>query len=128
MRALVDLGAALRRTNQRADAREPLRCALEMAVKNGARALATRARTELAAAGSRPRRVAVSGLESLTPSERRVAEMAAQGMSNREIAHALFVTRATVESHLHSAYRKLDVASRRDLAKALESDAAGARS
>jgi DNA-binding CsgD family transcriptional regulator len=58
-------------------------------------------------------------VEALTPSERRIAEMAAEGMSNPEIAQALFVTRKTVEAHLAGAYRKLDIRSRGELAGAL---------
>ena len=120
MRALVDLGAALRRENRRTDAREPLERASDMASRGGPLALSERARVELAAAGARPRRDALlSGPESLTPSERRIAELAATGQSNREIAQALFVTPKTVEYHLRNAYRKLDIQTRRELAQAL---------
>jgi DNA-binding CsgD family transcriptional regulator len=63
--------------------------------------------------------VRLSGADALTPSERRVAELAAAGRSNPEIAHLLFVTRRTVETHLTSAYRKLDVRSRDELAARL---------
>ena len=120
MRALVDLGAALRRENRRTDAREPLERASDMASRGGLLALVERARVELAAAGARPRREALlSGPESLTPSERRIAELAATGQSNREIAQALFVTPKTVEYHLRNAYRKLDIQTRRELAEAL---------
>ena len=77
------------------------------------------ARTELYAAGSRPRREALSGPDSLTPSERRVAELAAAGQSNRDIAQALYVTPKTVEVHLTSAYRKLGIARRSGLSAAL---------
>ena len=118
-RALVELGAALRRGNHRSEAREPLRRGLELATRCGAAPLAERAETELLATGARPRRVALSGVESLTPSERRVAEMAAEGDTNREIAQALFVTPKTVEVHLSSAYRKLGISSRSQLPKAL---------
>jgi DNA-binding CsgD family transcriptional regulator len=104
-RALTDLGAALRRANRRAEAREPLRRGLDLAVRCHATPLVERARGELVAAGARPRR-AVSGVDALTPSELRVARMAAEGMSNRAIAQALFVTVKTVEVHLGSAYRK----------------------
>jgi class 3 adenylate cyclase/DNA-binding CsgD family transcriptional regulator len=118
-RALVELGSALRRANRRSDAREPLRLGRELATLCGAAPLAERAETELLATGARPRRIALSGAESLTPSERRVAQMAADGRTNREIAQALFVTPKTVEVHLSSAYRKLDIASRTQLAAAL---------
>jgi DNA-binding NarL/FixJ family response regulator len=59
----------------------------------------------------------------LTPSERRVADLAADGLSNRDIAQTLFVTPKTVEVHLTSAYRKLDIATRQQLADALAGDA-----
>lgn len=120
VRALVDLGAALRRTNQRAAAREPLQRADDLAREGGAQTLRERARTELQATGARPRREALlSGPASLTPSERRIAELAATGQSNREIALALFVTPKTVEYHLRNVYRKLDIATRRELTTAL---------
>jgi DNA-binding CsgD family transcriptional regulator len=97
------------------DAREVLRRALELATRCGATPLAQRAETELLATGARPRRVALSGVDSLTPSERRVAQMAAEGHTNREIAQALFVTPKTVEVHLSSVYRKLEISSRSQL-------------
>jgi DNA-binding CsgD family transcriptional regulator len=118
--ALVDLGAALRRENQRSAARDPLRQGLDAAHRLGATALAARARDELRATGARPRSVVLTGVESLTASELRVARMAAEGMGNREIAQALFVTRKTVEGHLSNCYRKLDVSSRDELPQALE--------
>jgi DNA-binding CsgD family transcriptional regulator len=118
-KALVDLGAMLRRTNRRKEARDPLQQGLELARKCGAKPLAERAHTELVSTGARPRRLVFSGLEALTPSERRVAAMAAEGMTNREIAQALFVTPGTVEVHLSSAYRKLEISSRSQLPQAL---------
>ena len=114
-RALVALGAALRRVNRRSDAREPLRQALDQAQRGGMRLLADRARHELQAAGARPRRTALTGIDSLTPSERQVADLAAQGHGNREIAQRLYVTRRTVETHLTHAFGKLGVSSRSDL-------------
>jgi DNA-binding CsgD family transcriptional regulator len=117
--ALLELGAALRRSNQRADARGYLRPALEMAHQCGATPLAQRAQRELAATGARPRRVALSGIDALTASERRVAELAAGGLSNPEIAQQLFVTRKTIETHLAHAYQKLSISSRRQLPDAL---------
>jgi DNA-binding CsgD family transcriptional regulator len=109
----------MRRANQRSRAREQLRQAVELATICGATALAARAERELLATGARPRRVALSGVDSLTPSERRVAELAAQGPTNREIAQALFVTQRTVEVHLTSIYRKLAINSRSQIAAAL---------
>lgn len=126
--ALVDLGAAQRRANQRADARQPLREGLDLAVRIGAVALAERARDELIATGARPRRAATAGADSLTASERRVATLAAGGLSISEMAQRLFVTRKTVESHLYATYRKMDVSTREELTAALPIDARGHRS
>ena len=117
--ARTELGAALHRANRRSEAREQLRRGLELATLCGAAPLAARAETELRATGARPRRIALQGIESLTPSERRVAELAAEGPTNREIAQALFVTPRTVELHLANAYRKLGIGSRSQLAAAL---------
>jgi ATP/maltotriose-dependent transcriptional regulator MalT len=118
-RASVELGSALRRAGKRRDAREPLRDGLDLAHRCGARALAERAREELVAAGGRPRRRATTGVDAMTPRERQVAGLAAQGMSNREIAEALFVTLKTVEWHLSHAYEKVGVQSRRELGAAM---------
>ena len=116
-RALVDLGAALRRANRRNDAREPLRRALALANRGGMRLLARRARHELQSAGARPRRAALSGVDSLTPAEHRVALLAAEGLTNREIAEQLYVTQRTVETHLTHAFQKLDITSRSELGR-----------
>jgi DNA-binding CsgD family transcriptional regulator len=120
--ALVALGAALRRANRRSEAREPLRQGLELAHRAGAMSLAEQARVELRATGARPRKLVFTGADSLTAQERRVAEMAAEGLSNPEIAQALFVTRRTVETHLRHAYQKLDIGAREELRQALEPD------
>jgi DNA-binding CsgD family transcriptional regulator len=114
-RALVELGAVLRRANRRAEAREPLRRGLDLADRCGMRRLARRALEELHATGARPRRSARSGLEALTPAEHRVAALAADGLSNREIAQQLYVTRRTVETHLTHVFQKLGLATRADL-------------
>ncbi|HEY1276643.1 MAG TPA: LuxR C-terminal-related transcriptional regulator [Thermoleophilaceae bacterium] len=118
-RALIDYGSALRRAGRRRDAREPLRLGLDLAQRCGAAELAGRAMRETTAAGARPRRTAMEGLEALTARERQVAGLAAQGMSNREIAEALFVTVKTVEWHLKHTYAKLGVSSRRELRGAM---------
>ena len=118
-RARLDLGAALRRAGRRRDARAALALAMDEAHAAGAEPLAERAAAELRASGARPRRRAISGIEALTPSERRVAALAAEGRTNREIAQELFVTLATVETHLTRTYRKLDVAGRDGLAARL---------
>ncbi len=120
--ALYELGAAQRRANRRAEAREPLREALDLAVRAGALSLRRRAEEELRATGARPRRVMLSGLDSLTASERRVARLAAEGRTNREIAQSLFVTARTVEGHLTSVYRKLEIKSRDELPAALATE------
>jgi DNA-binding CsgD family transcriptional regulator len=118
-RARLDLGRALRREARRADSREHLGLALEYAERNGAKLLAEHAREELRLAGARPRRVMRSGPESLTPAEARIARLAANGMSNKDIAAHLFVTVGTVQTTLVRVYRKLGVSSRRDLAAAM---------
>jgi DNA-binding CsgD family transcriptional regulator len=120
-RALADLGALLRRGNQRVEARHPLRQAVDTAYHLGAGALAQRAETELRATGAKPRRVLLTGLEALTASERRIAELAADGLTNREIAQTLFVTARTVEGHLTNVFYKLDVKTRTGLPAALAS-------
>jgi DNA-binding CsgD family transcriptional regulator len=121
-KSLSALGSALRRARQPSEAREPLRRALELAVACGAGPVEEHARSELYAAGGRPRAAALTGPGSLTASERRVAGLAAEGAGNRDIAQALFVTPKTVEAHLSSAYRKLGIRSRHELSAALVID------
>ena len=124
--ALVDLGAATRRANQRRAARPPLRKGLELAERGGATALARRASEELGATGARSRGVMLIGIKALTPSERRVADLAANGLTTRQIAQVLFVTPKTVEFHLRHVYRKLDIpSSRAELARAMSVAVAG---
>jgi DNA-binding CsgD family transcriptional regulator len=89
---------------------------LDLAARCGATPLAKRVRDEALAAGARPRRPWTSGVQALTPSELRVARLAAQALGNREIAQALFITTKTVSDHLTSAYRKLNISSRDQLA------------
>jgi DNA-binding CsgD family transcriptional regulator len=118
-RALIDLGAALRRAGSRAAARGILREGLDLAHRQGGVRLAARARQELVVAGGKPRRDALRGRDSLTPGELRVAQLAAAGQTNRQIAQALFVTQRTVENHLTSTYAKLGISSRPSLPAAL---------
>jgi DNA-binding CsgD family transcriptional regulator len=118
-KSLAALGSARRRARQPAEARAPLRRALELAAACAAPALAEHVRTELYAAGARPRTDALAGVAALTASERRVADLAAAGETNRDIAQALYVTPKTVEVHLSNAYRKLGIRSRRELPAAL---------
>ena len=122
--ARYELGEELRRAGHRAAARERLTEALELALACGASAVATRSHDELVAAGARPRRDPIESRSNLTASELRVAGMAAGGMTNREIAQALFLTEKTIENHLRSVYRKLSIGSRSQLARALPQTAA----
>lgn len=124
-RSLVDLGGALRRAGRPADAREPLRSGMALARDCGALALAERAYDELTATGARPRKILRTGADAVTATERRVAQMAVDGLSNRDIAQALFATVRTVETHLSHAYRKLAIGSRRELAAALDEKIGG---
>jgi DNA-binding CsgD family transcriptional regulator len=118
-RVTCELGAELRRRGERSAAREVLRRAHTLASECGATRLATRARDELSRSGARLIREPVSGVEALTPSEVRVAELVAEGLTNREVAQALFVSEKTVETHLGRVYRKLDIKSRHALPGAL---------
>jgi DNA-binding CsgD family transcriptional regulator len=122
-RAMVDLGRALRQAGERSEAQQQLRRAMDLAERCGASPLAERAREELVVAGARPRRRRTSGSDALTAGERRVAEMAAAGMTNREIAQALFITTKTVAHHLTHIYAKLEIDGRQSLAAALSTDA-----
>ena len=118
--AMVDFGAALRRSGKRRDAVPMLREGLDLAKRCGADALVSRAMSEASSGGARPRRTALRGREALTQRERQVASLAAEGRSNREIAEKLVVTVKTVEWHLGHAYAKLGVKSRRELAAKLD--------
>jgi DNA-binding CsgD family transcriptional regulator len=118
-RALADLGALMRRSNRRVDARHLLRQAIDAAHRVGAEPLARQAEAELRATGAKPRRVWLTGLEALTPSERRIAELAGERYTNSEIAQRLFVTVRTVEGHLTHVFQKLDIEARTELPGAL---------
>lgn len=108
-KARIALGAGLRRDGQRAAGRDQLKVGRELAHRLGAAPLVDHASAELALAGGRVGRIEVSGLASLTSAERRVCELAATGLRNRDIAQRLFVSTKTVEVHLSRAYRKLGV-------------------
>ncbi len=118
-RALTDHGAALRRAGRRVQARTQLERGLDLAHHLGARRIANQARAELIAAGAKPRRDAITGRDALTAGELRVARLAAEGLTNREIAQALFITTKTAKAHLSSVYRKLEITHRGQLANAL---------
>jgi DNA-binding CsgD family transcriptional regulator len=117
--ASYDYGAALRRAGRRRDARRPLDEALDLGLRCGARLLTERSQEELTALGARPRSIMLTGVDSLTASERRVCRLAASGLRNSDIAQALFISLRTVETHLGHAYRKLDITSRAELSHAL---------
>lgn len=115
-RARADHGVALLRGGRRREGRAALEAALEIAMACGARGVARACADELAVAGAPAGRLR---FDELTASERRVAELAAAGATNRAIAQELFVTPKTVENHLTRVYAKLGVGSRRALADAL---------
>jgi DNA-binding CsgD family transcriptional regulator len=113
---LADLGDEQLRTGSRSAGRDNLRHAAELALECRATALAERLRGTLSAGGGRAPRIQVSGISSLTPAERQVARLAADALTNRQIAEQLFVSEKTVETHLSRAFRKLGVSSRTQLA------------
>ncbi|WP_367127727.1 AAA family ATPase [Saccharothrix sp. HUAS TT1] len=115
-RAEHRLGSALLRRGDTREAREHLRRAADLATLCGAPVAAARARALLLKAGGRMRNLTGNRADILTDSERRVARLAVGGATNREIAEALFVTARTVEVHLTSAYRKLGITGRAELA------------
>jgi DNA-binding CsgD family transcriptional regulator len=122
--SLVEWGAALRRAGRRQDAQRVLSQGLDSAARCGARPLIVRARQELRVAGVRPRRDWTRGVEALTPSELRIAQLAQQGRTNRQIAHELYLSIKTVEGHLARAFGKLDITSRSELNQVLEPEKA----
>ncbi|MGW0520801.1 LuxR C-terminal-related transcriptional regulator [Crossiella sp. NPDC003009] len=119
VQALTALGGALLRDGQDKQARRQFRAAADRAVRCGDLDGANEARAALVRAGGRMGEVSVLTGDVLTSGERRVAELAAAGQTNRQIADALFITVRTVESHLSNAYRKLGAQARADLAARL---------
>jgi DNA-binding NarL/FixJ family response regulator len=119
-RALVELGCALADGGDLAAARQALAEGMDRADRCAATALVQRARSALLKTGARPRRTATTGVQALTPSQLRVARLAASGMTNREIAQALFLTVRSVELHLSNAYRTLGIGSRAQLRALVE--------
>jgi DNA-binding CsgD family transcriptional regulator len=115
-RARLVYGEWLRRERRRRDARRELKTAHQMFASMGAEAFAERTRLELAATGTRTRKRAAGIVQLLTPQEARIARLAAEGASNREIAAQLLISPRTVEYHLHKVFRQLGVSSRTQLA------------
>jgi len=120
-RTMLELGAVLRRAGKDAEASELLQEGLDLAVRAGSQPLVEQAETELAATGARPERLLLSGVESLTASERRVADFAVGGLSSKDIAQALFLTTKAVEEHLNDVYNKLGIDSLSALSQELRS-------
>ncbi len=118
-RAHLLYGEWLRRQNRRTEARRHLRVAYERFLEQGVGAFAERARIELEATGERARRRAVDTANDLTPQETEIARLAASGLTNAEIGTKLYVSARTVDYHLRKVFRKVDVRSRRHLARAL---------
>ena len=119
VRLRLELGAALAYVGRRVEARDALRPALADGDAFGATPLSERARRELVATGLRPRQAAIEGTAALTPRQRQICELAAVGKGNRVIAHELFLSIKTVETHLAAGYRKLGVNTRAELAAEL---------
>jgi DNA-binding CsgD family transcriptional regulator len=122
-RAYAGLGFGLRRAGQRVQARSRLGIARDLAHQCGAMGLEAEIVEELTAAGARPRRRAITGVEALTATELRVARMAAEGLANREIAELMFLSRNTIAWHLRNVYRKLQVESRDQVKLRIETEA-----
>ncbi|HWI70989.1 MAG TPA: AAA family ATPase [Baekduia sp.] len=127
-KALLDLGRVLRHQREPASSREHLRRAMDLAHQCGAARVERMALDELLASGARPRRTALTGPSALTPSERRVVELVARGMTSRAIAETLFLTKNTVDWHCHNVYQKLGVRSREELRQHYNATTASARS
>lgn len=127
LRARLQLayGAWLRRQRRAAESREPLRAARETFDVLGAVAWGERARQELRASGEKSRRRVPEARDSLSPQELQIAQMAAAGLSNREIGRRLFVSHRTVGSHLYHLFPKLGITSRAELSAALGGVASG---
>lgn len=118
-KAQIQLGTMLRASGADSECRTPLREGMDLAHRCGSTRAVDAALSELRASGARPRRPALRGSAALSPKERETAHLAAGGLGNREIAEAMFLTQRTVEMHLSSVYRKLEIASREQLPEAL---------
>jgi DNA-binding NarL/FixJ family response regulator len=116
-RADLLYGEWLRRERRNKEARDQLRRAHELFAAIGAEGFAERARVELLATGERLRRTSIETTNELTPQEAQISQLVADGATNVEIAAKLFISRSTVEYHLHKVFRKLGVKSRTQLAR-----------
>jgi DNA-binding CsgD family transcriptional regulator len=122
-RAHLLYGEWLRRENRRVDARESLRTAHDLFSTMGAEAFAERAARELLATGEKARKRTADTRGQLTAQETQIAELAREGHSNPEIGAQLFISPRTVEYHLHKVFTKLDISSRNELQRVLQSEA-----
>ncbi len=126
-RAHLLYGEWLRRVDRVREARERLRAAEEMFAEIGMEAFADRARTELVAAGAKPRTRLVEAREELTPQEEQIARLARDGLTNADIGDQLFLSPRTVEYHLHKVFAKLGIDSRGGLEAACRDRSRGPR-
>jgi DNA-binding CsgD family transcriptional regulator len=120
-RAQLLYGEWLRRENRRGNARVQLRAAHDQFTSIGMEAFAERARGELRATGENVRKRTIETRDVLTPQERQIARLAREGLSNPDIGVRLFLSPRTVEWHLHNAFTKLGIRSRRELTRVLSS-------
>ena len=118
-RAILNYGEWLRREHRRVDARAQLKAAHAAFESMGAHGFAERARRELLATGETVRKRSIDTRDELTPQEAQIARLAAERMTNPEIAAQLYLSHRTVEYHLRKVFAKLDISSRRELARVL---------
>jgi len=124
-RLLLNYGRWLRRQRRVTESRAPLRAAREVFDALGFNSLAEAARNELRASGEASSRRALDARDRLTPQELQIAQMAATGLSNREIGQKLYLSHRTVESHLYRIFPKLEISSRSQLGTALPEELSG---
>jgi ATP/maltotriose-dependent transcriptional regulator MalT len=127
-RAHLRYGEWLRRQNRRVDARTQLRAAHQALAAMGAEAFADRARRELHATGETLRKRSIETSAELTAHEARIARLVAEGLTNREIGDAMYISARTVEWHLCKIFNKLGVSTRRRLRQSLSAEAEPASS
>lgn len=122
-RLLLAYGRWLRRHRRIADSRAPLRQAREIFDAIGTPGWGDQARRELRASGERSRRHVAEARDDLTAQELQIAQLAAEGLSNREIGQRLFLSHCTISTHLYRVFPKLGITSRAELSAALASGA-----